>query len=282
MTQARFLPATPPEIALIQAITAWLYAEATRRMADPSRPNTLRDEAHSGIDEAISLLTALHWITPDPADSHLYHIATTRPGLPPNLKRIDLDSALHAFARMADYSDSFALYRGAVRPVSRVEANLCSALAAMGFLTAAQPATTQTWLQRIVFGATSSPSPVWHWTAAFDPWVVCSEGFWNQSRDGQWQIDIRPADPSVVKGALARLPPAALTQLSRKSHQPDFARWFLLNWTGTSWRPEEYWRTSSNEKWALHIATHPSDIPCADWNLRLAAGLYLHLHGGRH
>ncbi len=149
----------------------------------------------------------------------------------------------------------------------------------MGFLTAPQPAPKQTRFQRFMSGATSPPSPVWHWTAAFDPWVVCSQGFWHQSRDGQWQIDIRPADPSAVKGALARLPPVAFAHLSGMPHQPDFARWFLLNWTGTSWRSDAAWQVPPQQDWALQITAHPWEIPCADWPLRLAAGLYLHLHG---
>ncbi len=281
MTQSRFRPATPPEIALTQSITAWTYAEATRRMAHPSRPNLLLHEDQSGFNEAIRLFTALHWITPDTAEAGIYHIAPTRPDLPPNLKRIDLDSALHAFARMAAYSSSFALSVSTVQPASQAEANLCNALTAMGFLTAPQPAPKQSWRQQLLPGAASPSSPVWHWTAAFDPWVVCSEGFWHQNHDGQWQIDIRPADPSVVKGALARLPPAALADLSRMSHQPDFARWFLHNWTGTSWRPKQSWRTPPKQDWALQITAHPWEIPCANWNLRLASGLYLHLHGER-
>ena len=262
MTQSRFRPATPPEIALIQAITAWLYAEATRRMAHPSRPNMLWHEDQSGFNEAIRLLTALHWITQDPADPHLYHIAPTRPDLPSNLKRIDLDSALHAFARMAIYSSSFAPSAGTVRPATQADTDLCHALTALGYLV-------------------PSEDPPYHWSAALDPWLVCAEGFWHQSRDGQWQIDIRPADPSVIKGALARLPLAALADLSGMSHQSDFARWFLLNWTGKSWRPDAAWQAPPQQDWALQITVHPWEIPCADWPLRLAAGLYLHLHGDR-
>lgn len=93
------------------------------------------------------------------------------------------------------------------------------------------------------------------WTEAFGPWRVWS---------GDWSLlDFEPADEEDLAEALARLPAAILARIGATGHAPDFLRLLFAQWRDGCWSEAHDWRS----------------VPSDDWDLSLAAGIYLHLHG---
>ncbi len=93
------------------------------------------------------------------------------------------------------------------------------------------------------------------WTEAFGPWRVWS---------GAWSLlEFEPATEEERAEALARLPAAILARIGATGHAPEFLRLLFAQWRDGGWSEAHDWR----------------NVPSDDWDLGLAAGLYLHLHG---
>ncbi|NCU21695.1 hypothetical protein EOM89_13530 [Candidatus Falkowbacteria bacterium] len=93
------------------------------------------------------------------------------------------------------------------------------------------------------------------WTDAFGPWRVWSGG---------WSLeDFESASEEELAEALARLPAPILARIATTKVERDFLRLLFAQWRDGDWSEAYEWRS----------------VPSDDWDLSLAAAIYLHLHG---
>lgn len=92
----------------------------------------------------------------------------------------------------------------------------------------------------------------YEWADEFGPWLV---------RAGAWDLlELETAPQMQVQAVLAVIPEKDLSILAKQNHQPDFVNFFFAQWVSGKWQGDR-WRT----------------FPCDEWDLPLAAGLYVHL-----
>lgn len=92
------------------------------------------------------------------------------------------------------------------------------------------------------------------WTDAFAPWLLAHYAGWSLH-------DISPAPDEEVDAAIKALPDDEIKKLSH--WEPQFTWYFLGGWAGTYWADHKDF----------------DDLPGEHWDVALAAGLYLRLHG---
>ena len=97
-------------------------------------------------------------------------------------------------------------------------------------------------------------SGVLYWTDAFAPWLLTHFSGWSLQ-------DISPASDEEVDAAIEALPDEEIQNLSRWETQ--FTWHFLGGWAGTYWADKKEF----------------DSLPGEHWDVALAAGLYLRLHG---
>lgn len=238
------------EVRLGDALVAWLLSEMLWRLPSGSpAPDMLWDGAQSNFELACDAL-ARHGALRAEGD---YWRVLDSPTLASITTRRDLDRLLNAMACHAPYVDGFFPFGDPVRAQSEDLITICKALEDCGYM-ASEPIRS-----RWPWGTSST---VWYWMPVFDPWLALHNGL-------DWD-HITPAAPKRVAEVLAAAPARALETLeSRDCVAPSiFLRTFCMGWDGQGWRS------------SADLSRDPdAAIPHDGWDVALAAGAYLHLHG---
>lgn len=218
---------TAPETALAKAALDWLMQEARHRLCDHDfGPECLRDEAQTNFEIACLALERGGLLRREGEYHRVLRRSMDGGALPDGFDRAALDLVLCAVS----WNDDFGLGRfdpDHVAPEGPLQARLCAALIACGYLERLAPDRCQ-------------------WTDAFGPWRVAS---------GDWTLgQYEPAPPEAVGAAVASMPDGVREGLRRQSCGPDFARHFFAYWDDEAWVEEARWPLWPHAGWDLALA----------------------------